>query len=91
MPETKHCPEFKCRLYILLAQSQFSYWYSWKTYPFHTIAMSIKLKSVCANLTPQINVGYLLLSSDLCVRNIDLVTVSRIGGSGERPGARTLV
>lgn len=93
MQETKHCSGFARQLCVLLPQSWFSQFLVQleQLYPCHIITMHIQLKFVCENLTPKIAVGYWLLESELCIRNIGLVAVSRMDESGERGGARTLV
>lgn len=65
MPETKHCPGFKCQVYILLPQSWLSQFLVQleQLYPCHIIVMHIQLKFVCVSLTLKINVGYWLLES----------------------------
>lgn len=54
------------------------------------VTVSVKLQFVRANLIPQINVGYFLLASLLCIQNSDLVTVPGVNRSEERHEVRTL-
>ena len=70
-------------LFLIKAVSVFTILRLKQLHPSHTVAMRIKLKFVHKNLALRIN-GYLLLEADLCVWNIDLVTVSRMDWNRER-------